>query len=204
MTGFKVPVIPESSRPTTRMVVCVSPDTSDEEVSGEEVLPRIETSSGARFTAPRIQAPSEERLSVPRIPTPSVTKFTAPRIPAASGKGLTAPRIPAPSVTTVDFHLLDAALAMVSLANREEKSSRSSPTVSKGRWKDDEHKRFLEALIVHRRQSVKNWKEIADYVGTRTPVQCRSHFQKWNEKQQKAVNSGWPYKVRAPRIPNTF
>ena len=43
-----------------------------------------------------------------------------------------------------------------------------------GRWKDDEHERFLAGLEQHG----KNWSEVAKMVRTRTVVQCRSHAQK--------------------------
>ena len=47
----------------------------------------------------------------------------------------------------------------------------------KGRWTYSEHAKFIQAM----KAKVK-WKEIARTVGTRTPRQCRSHFQKMRVK----------------------
>lgn len=43
-----------------------------------------------------------------------------------------------------------------------------------GRWSKHEHKRFLEALSLYK----KDWKKVQQYVGTRTTTQVRSHAQK--------------------------
>ena len=40
-----------------------------------------------------------------------------------------------------------------------------------GRWTDEEHERFLEALG----KFGKNWNKVHRYVGTRTSAQTRSH-----------------------------
>lgn len=47
-----------------------------------------------------------------------------------------------------------------------------------GRWTKHEHKRFLEALNLHK----KDWKKVQQYVGTRTTTQVRSHAQKYFAK----------------------
>lgn len=60
---------------------------------------------------------------------------------------------------------------------------KSSP--SEGRWTSEEHKRFLEAVRVHG----KNWQLVADFVVTRTAVQCRSHAQKLLGRQPPEVDA---------------
>lgn len=40
-----------------------------------------------------------------------------------------------------------------------------------GRWTDEEHAKFLEALQLYG----KNWNKVHKYVGTRTSAQTRSH-----------------------------
>ena len=55
---------------------------------------------------------------------------------------------------------------------------------SSGRWKEDEHKRFLEAIIKYGN----DWKEIEKYVKTRSSTQARSHAQKFFLKIKKDKN----------------
>jgi SHAQKYF class myb-like DNA-binding protein len=43
--------------------------------------------------------------------------------------------------------------------------------IRNGRWKKDEHFRFLKALKIHG----KEWRRVQDYVKTRTSTQARSH-----------------------------
>jgi len=50
-----------------------------------------------------------------------------------------------------------------------------------GRWSREEHKKFIEAII----KFGNNWKEVQDYVTTRTSTQARSHAQKFFEKIKK-------------------
>ena len=50
-----------------------------------------------------------------------------------------------------------------------------------GRWSRDEHKKFIEAII----KFGNNWKEVQEYVNTRTSTQARSHAQKFFEKIKK-------------------
>jgi len=50
-----------------------------------------------------------------------------------------------------------------------------------GRWNREEHTKFIEAII----KFGNNWKEVQDYVGTRTSTQARSHAQKFFEKIKK-------------------
>ena len=51
-----------------------------------------------------------------------------------------------------------------------------------GRWKEDEHKRFIEAIIKYGN----DWKQVQKYVRTRSSTQARSHAQKFFVKIKKA------------------
>ena len=53
---------------------------------------------------------------------------------------------------------------------------------SNGRWKEDEHKRFIEAII----KFGNDWKQVQKYVRTRSSTQARSHAQKFFVKVKKA------------------
>lgn len=53
-----------------------------------------------------------------------------------------------------------------------------------GRWTDEEHERFLEALRIHG----KDWEKIQKYVGTRDGVHIRSHAQKFLKKLMRYFN----------------
>ena len=44
---------------------------------------------------------------------------------------------------------------------------------SAGRWKSDEHQRFIDAIIKYGN----NWRQVQKYVGTRSSTQTRSHAQ---------------------------
>ena len=50
-----------------------------------------------------------------------------------------------------------------------------------GRWTREEHKKFIEGIIKYGN----NWKQIQEYVNTRTSTQARSHAQKFFEKIKK-------------------
>lgn len=50
-----------------------------------------------------------------------------------------------------------------------------------GRWGREEHKKFIEAIIKYGN----NWKEVQEYIDTRTSTQARSHAQKFFEKLRK-------------------
>ena len=51
-----------------------------------------------------------------------------------------------------------------------------------GRWKEDEHKRFIEAIIKYGN----DWKQVQKCVRTRSSTQARSHAQKFFVKIKKA------------------
>ena len=53
---------------------------------------------------------------------------------------------------------------------------------SAGRWKNDEHQRFIDAIIKYGN----NWKQVQKYVGTRSSTQTRSHAQKFFEKLKRS------------------
>jgi SHAQKYF class myb-like DNA-binding protein len=54
---------------------------------------------------------------------------------------------------------------------------------SNGRWTDEEHDHFIDAL----RLFGKNWNKVHRYVGTRTSAQTRSHAQKYFNKLLKRM-----------------
>lgn len=51
-----------------------------------------------------------------------------------------------------------------------------------GRWKPEEHKRFVEAIIKYGNE----WKEVQKHVGTRSSTQARSHAQKFFVKIKRS------------------
>ncbi|CAG9321189.1 unnamed protein product [Blepharisma stoltei] len=51
-------------------------------------------------------------------------------------------------------------------------------THTKGRWTKSEHERYKLAMA----QNYGSWAEVAEFVGTRSANQCRSHHQKVNAK----------------------
>jgi SHAQKYF class myb-like DNA-binding protein len=51
-----------------------------------------------------------------------------------------------------------------------------------GRWKSDEHRRFIDAIIKYGN----NWRQVQKYVGTRSSTQTRSHAQKFFEKLKRS------------------
>ena len=46
---------------------------------------------------------------------------------------------------------------------------------SKGRWTDEEHNKFLQAIRLYG----KDWRKVQEFIGTRTGAQIRSHAQKY-------------------------
>lgn len=71
------------------------------------------------------------------------------------------------------------------------KANVNEVAVNEGRWEDDEHERFLEAMAAYKalgdKEGMKKWPCIAEAVGTRTTLQCRSHAQKHYIKEQKRL-----------------
>ena len=53
---------------------------------------------------------------------------------------------------------------------------------SVGRWKSDEHQRFIDAIIRYGN----NWRQVQKCVGTRSSTQTRSHAQKFFEKLKRS------------------
>mmetsp|Transcript_7221 Transcript_7221/g.20353 ORF Transcript_7221/g.20353 Transcript_7221/m.20353 type:complete len:983 (-) Transcript_7221:288-3236(-) len=65
----------------------------------------------------------------------------------------------------------------------DDSKARKSYVSTKARevWSAEEHERFIEAVEKYGRK----WKSVAEYVHTRTPVQIRSHAQKYYNKLSK-------------------
>ena len=60
--------------------------------------------------------------------------------------------------------------------NKKRKAKKEKkPYINEGRWSNEEHIKFIEALIEYG----KNWKKVQKYVGTRSTSQARSHAQKF-------------------------
>ena len=68
------------------------------------------------------------------------------------------------------------------LKNKQKKNNISNIKYLSGRWKEDEHKRFIEAIIKYGN----DWKQVQKYVKTRSSTQARSHAQKFFVKIKKA------------------
>ena len=66
--------------------------------------------------------------------------------------------------------------------NKQRKNNISNIKYSCGRWKEDEHKRFIEAIIKYGN----DWKQVQKYVKTRSSTQARSHAQKFFVKIKKS------------------
>lgn len=67
---------------------------------------------------------------------------------------------------------------MANLAEVPASPAKTCAEGNAGRWTKPEHKRFLEALNLYK----KDWKKVQSYVGTRTTTQVRSHAQKYFAK----------------------
>ncbi|PHT61777.1 Protein REVEILLE 1 [Capsicum annuum] len=75
------------------------------------------------------------------------------------------------------------------LANKNALKVRKPYTITKQRekWTEEEHQRFLEALKLYGRA----WRQIEEYVGSKTAIQIRSHAQKFFAKVARdSVNDG--------------
>lgn len=78
---------------------------------------------------------------------------------------------------------------------------------SKGRWTKEEHKKFVEAIMIYGN----DWKKIQYYIGTRTETQARSHAQKYILKLkrnpiiiEKKINMSLPWTKLIQIIRKTF
>uniref|UniRef100_A0A7N0V9Y4 Uncharacterized protein n=2 Tax=Kalanchoe fedtschenkoi TaxID=63787 RepID=A0A7N0V9Y4_KALFE len=72
-------------------------------------------------------------------------------------------------------------------------------TISKQRekWTEEEHQKFIEALKLYGRA----WRQIEEYIGTKTAVQIRSHAQKFFSKVTKESASSGEAPTEAIDIP---
>jgi len=68
------------------------------------------------------------------------------------------------------------------LPNKNNNISYNNKNYSAGRWKSDEHQRFIDAIIMYGN----NWRQVQKYVGTRSSTQTRSHAQKFFEKLKRS------------------
>ena len=57
---------------------------------------------------------------------------------------------------------------------------------NQGRWSDEEHGLFLEALLIFG----KDWPKIVNHIGTRDTTNCRAHAQKFFTSLVKYVENG--------------
>ncbi|CAK65825.1 unnamed protein product (macronuclear) [Paramecium tetraurelia] len=66
-----------------------------------------------------------------------------------------------------------------------------------GHWDDNEHSIYLEFLSNARGDSYKKgqplFKKMSEFIGTRSPSQCRSHHQKFNPQNFETKNSKKKY-----------
>lgn len=54
-----------------------------------------------------------------------------------------------------------------------------------GRWTENEHKKFLEAILLYGNE----WKKVQQYISTRSSTQARSHAQKFFLRLKKSINN---------------
>ena len=64
--------------------------------------------------------------------------------------------------------------------NECKKKSTDNIISNEGRWSKEEHEKFLKGLVLYGI----NWKKVKTLIGTRTPVQVRSHAQKFFYKMK--------------------
>ncbi|CAL6013039.1 Myb-like_DNA-binding domain-containing protein [Hexamita inflata] len=60
-----------------------------------------------------------------------------------------------------------------------ENSEMDSRSTRKGEWTNQEHVLFLNAIL---QEGLGKWKQIASFIGTRTPGQCQIHCYKLRQK----------------------
>jgi SHAQKYF class myb-like DNA-binding protein len=73
-------------------------------------------------------------------------------------------------------------VASAALASAAGVNSAHISGVNGGRWSHVEHQRFLQAMELF---PGKAWKQVSEYVRTRSQTQCRTHAQKWEQKQKQ-------------------
>ena len=64
-------------------------------------------------------------------------------------------------------------------------TTKSSSQKFFGRWTQEEHRKFVEAL----KKYGKNWKKVEEHIETRDGAQIRSHAQKFFNRLQKQIVS---------------
>ncbi len=67
-------------------------------------------------------------------------------------------------------------------SENEKKKKKKNENFNTGRWKPDEHQRFIEAILKYGNE----WKSVQRHVITRSSTQARSHAQKFFVKIKKA------------------
>ncbi|TMW90178.1 hypothetical protein EJD97_016109 [Solanum chilense] len=85
------------------------------------------------------------------------------------------------------------------LANENVLKARKPYTITKQRekWTEEEHQRFLEALKLYGRA----WRQIEEYVGSKTAIQIRSHAQKFFAKVARDSGNDGDESLNAIDIP---
>ena len=69
-----------------------------------------------------------------------------------------------------------------------------------GKWSFDEHIKYIEGIAMYG----KNWSNISKYVGTRTPIQVRSHSQKFYHKLKAIEDNEFNINFQNKNIKNIF
>lgn len=76
-----------------------------------------------------------------------------------------------------------------SSADSEKGKDKKSPKKKTGRWTQSEHEMFVLALRIYGRE----WKKIAEVVKTRTPIQIRTHAQKYLKRLNDSDDKAWNF-----------
>lgn len=61
-----------------------------------------------------------------------------------------------------------------------------NPNINHGKWTNKEETLLLEAIAYYNKKY--NWKEISDMVGTRSPFQCKEHYELKYNNPEKYIN----------------
>lgn len=59
--------------------------------------------------------------------------------------------------------------------------------INKGRWTNDEHTKFTQAIEMFPKGVLHRWRKVSDWVGSRTVLQTRTHAQKYFKTLAKPV-----------------